>query len=389
MSDQLSAIGFDAKRALSNATGLGNYSRFVLNAVAQASPASRLVLFAPKADPGRMARIADFAALPQVSLITPHTPMQRRLSGLWRISGIAGDIRRADLSVFHGLSNELPLTIRRAATPSVVTIHDLIWRRIPGDYAFVDRKLYDLKYGRSARNADRIIAISRCTARDIVNDFGVDPDKIDFIYQGCDPAFVPATDTDIARVRKKYRLGDNPYIVAVGTVQSRKNQLLALKSLRGIDADVRLVIVGRHTSYARRLYEYLNRHPELAGRVTFVTDAPFGDLPALYSGAILSAYPSRYEGFGLPVIESLACHTPVIAATGSCLEEAGGDGALYVDPDDDEAFALQASNIICDDALRTQLISNGTKHIAQFNPETFARLTLDSYRRAISTHNNT
>lgn len=378
-------VAVDAKRALRNTTGLGNYSRCLIGSLASLPIANELLLLCP---PGADTRLVEsLLDSRKVSLEAGQGPGARHLHAYWRSYGISSDIRRLRPDVYHGLSNELPLNIASAGVPSVVTIHVVIWRRFPSDYSAVDRRLYDLKYGRSARNATRVIAISECTARDLVCDFGIPREKIDVVYQDCDRSFTRASAEDIARVRSAYGIGDNPYVVAVGTVQGRKNQLLAVKGLRALPSDVKLVIVGRRTDYAREIDAYIAAHPELRDRVLWLVGVPFADLPALYSGAVFSSYTSRYEGFGIPLVESLRCRVPVIAATGSCLEEAGGPGAFYADPDNEEQWAQYARRLLDDSELRDTMAREGYSHTDIFGSKNFACDTMRSYRRAIAEFN--
>jgi len=379
-------IGFDAKRALCNNTGLGNYSRYVLRAFAEnraEDPGMSMVLFSPKAPGDGLKRINNILDDGVAEIATPHHAIHRRFGALWRTWAVTGDIKARGIDIYHGLSNELPLTLAKSTIPAVVTVHDVIWRRIPGDYNPIDRRLYDFKYGRSMRQADRIIAISQCTADDIVSDFGIDPARIDVIRQGCDSSFTPRTHAEISAIRDTYGLGTAPYIISVGTVQSRKNQLLAVKALPMIPHDVNLAIIGRHTPYAREITDFLSTRPDLRKRVFFLTSVPFIHLPALYSGAVCSAYVSRYEGFGIPLIESLSCGTPCIGATGSCLKEAAGDGALYCSPDSPEEFAAHACAIIESQQLHDTLAHNGRRHIAALNTTSFVSLTRECYNKAI------
>lgn len=188
-----------------------------------------------------------------------------------------------------------------------------------------------------------MIAISECTKRDLVADFGIDPSKIDVIYQGVDPIFSLDINTERRQeVRAKYSLPEH-YIACVGTVQPRKNQLLVVRALARLPKNVHLVIVGRMDgAYADSVRLEIERLG-LSDRVKHLQGVPFADLPYIYADADTSVYPSRYEGFGLPVVESLTVGTPVVAATGSCLEEAGGDGAVYVNPDDADSLASNSS----------------------------------------------
>lgn len=375
-------IGFDGKRALRNMTGLGNYSRYAITAIAANFPRTDNIVYAAGKPCERY--MQSVGQCDNVRIVGPDTTFDRMLPSLWRTTYMARQAADADVDVFHGLSNELPLTINKIGVPSVLTVHDVIWRRVPQDYKSLDRSIYDYKYGRSARIADRVIAISECTKRDLVNDFGIDPDKIDVIYQGYDPCFAPATSDAVAAVRARYGLPER-YIVAVGTVQSRKNQLAAVRALRGLPADISLAIVGRRTDYARQIDGFVASNG-LGNRVIWLPDVSYDDLPALYTGALASVYMSRYEGFGLPVLESIACGTPVLAATGSCLEEAGGKGALYVAPDDTDAAVDALRRLTDDQYLRTKLAEYGMRHIRNFTMTNFAKQTMTAYRMAILSH---
>lgn len=375
-------IAFDAKRALLNFTGLGNYSRYAIEALAEYFPQNHYELYTHKLkDDSRVRHILD---IPNTTPVLPDTRMGRALPALWRLAiGITNRLKRGDIDIFHGLSNELPFDIARSGIPSVVTIHDLIFRRIPANYKPIDRKLYDFKFRRAANIATRVIAISERTKLDLMELYDIDPAKIDVIYQGCSPLFT----SDIApamiqHVRNIYNLPQR-YITMVGTVEQRKNQILAVKALPDIPHEVKLVIVGRERNgYGKEIADMVQKL-HLSNRVIHLTGVPTEHLPTIYNQAEIAAYPSRYEGFGLPVIEALSCGTPVIAATGSCLEEAGGAGALYVNPDSPEEFAKAACTILDDETLRNNLIEAGRAHIARFNRRNFAEQVTATYHRAI------
>ena len=374
-------IGFDAKRAVCNNTGLGNYSRLVIDVLSLYFPKNDYRLYSPvdrKND-----RLEPLLSRENVEMVFPDTAMGRKLSSLWRVGSVSSQLCRDNVDLFHGLSNELPLSIAKSGIPSVVTIHDLIFRHFPQYYKPIDRTIYDYKFRKAAENASRVIAISECTRNDIVEMYGIDPKKIDVVYQGCDPLFqVPVTLEARQRVKEKYNLPER-FIVAVGTVESRKNQLLAVKALRGLPDDVKLVIVGRRTAYATEIDNYIASQRGLASRVMFLEGVPFIDLPVIYALAQVSSYTSRFEGFGIPVIEALSVGTPVIAATGSCLEEAGGKGGVYVDPDNvdqyiEEARVLLDSRYHCD-----KLVELGRRHIKKFNLDNFAKGIMTTYNKAI------
>ena len=157
---------------------------------------------------------------------------------------------------------------------------------VGGTGLYIDALIYDYKFRKAAENASRVIAISECTRNDIVEMYGIDPKKIDVVYQGCDPLFqAPVTLEARQRVKEKYNLPER-FIVAVGTVESRKNQLLAVKALRGLPDDVKLVIVGRRTAYATEIDNYIASQRGLASRVMFLEGVPFIDLPVIYALAV-------------------------------------------------------------------------------------------------------
>jgi len=374
-------IGYDAKRAVQNMTGLGNYSRLVIGSMAALYPDNRYVLLAPRMCENP--RLDPVLMRENVETFTPGGAVTGRLTAWWRSVEMVHDWPRLGLDLYHGLSNEIPLTASLAPCPTVVTIHDLIWHRIPGDYAPVDRRLYELKYRRSARIATRVIAISERTKADMISDWNIPADKIDVVYQGCDPIFSkPVSSIDRSRVRELYDLPGR-FVITVGTVQSRKNQLLAVRALAHLPADVSLAIVGGTVGRYKDDIERFISAEGLQGRVRWLENVSFDHLPALYSAAEFSSYTSRYEGFGIPVLESLSVGTPVIACTGSCLEEAGGEGAVYVNPDDAEAYAAAANKILSEYNYRDCLARKGLRHAARFTPAAFASAIMKTYAKAI------
>lgn len=370
-------VGFDAKRAFTNHTGLGNYSRYVINTLSRYFPDCHYRLYAPK-------ETHNFAMdrLRKQDNITLSFPkgLYTHFPSLWRMKGIPADLRRDGIQLYHGLSNELPLGIQKTNIRTVVTIHDLIFLRYPQFYKAADRAIYAGKFKHACRMADTVIAISECTKRDIVYYFDINPGKVQVIYQGCDVSFGKQLPFEERRqICGKYRL-PNTYILNVGTIENRKNLLLAVKALQYTDGQIHLVAVGRETPYTREVKEYAAKHG-LEKRIHLLSGIPLADLPALYQSAAVFVYPSIFEGFGIPVIEALHSGIPVIAATGSCLEEAGGTHSIYVDPADEKQLADAVNRVVADDALRTDMITAGKKHVARFDDRLLASKIMDLYKK--------
>lgn len=374
-------IGFDAKRIVRNATGLGSYSRTLVNDLQKILPeGTEMRLYAP--DKGRDELRGQVRENGSVKFVYPQGCSTRLSRDIWRISGIVKDLRRDGVQLFHGLTGELPMGIKKAGIKTVVTIHDLIFMHHPEYYNWLDTKIYAWKFFRTCREADRIIAISECTKRDVMRFGGVDPSKIDVIYQSCSTEYkVRESEKKLQQVHTDYMLPDR-YIVNVGTIEERKNILLAVKALHMLPDDVSLVIVGRSTPYAAKVMDYVEKN-NLTGRVKMLHGVPHDDLPSIYQMAEACVYPSRYEGFGLPVIEAIQSGLPVVACTGSCLEEAGGNDTIYVNPDDVYGMAEAVRQVLRGAEGREQRIERSMQYIRRFEGNNVAQSVLDVYRRLV------
>ncbi len=372
-------IGFDAKRAARNNTGLGNYSRFIITLLTKYSPRNRYYLYTPASRRTRLlSQVSD-----HTKVCYPHTSFWRRCQSLWRIWGVTRVIAQERIDLFHGLSNELPLNIRRAKhTRSIVTIHDLIFMRYPRYYRFFDRMIYRYKFRKACRNADRIIAVSHCTKRDIIDYWGIPSDKIDVVYQGCADDFKrPVSEKLLRSVREKYELPEQ-FILYVGSIEERKNLLLAVRALRRLNLPVKLVAIGKRTAYTQRVEQYISTY-QMENSVTLLTGISTQELPAFYRLATVFVYPSFFEGFGIPILEALCCGTPVIAAKGSCLEEAGGPDSLYVDPNNPDELTQALERVLDDPHLRRRMIDEGLTHAHRFDDEQLFRNLYNVYEKTL------
>ena len=357
-------IGFDAKRIVRNGTGLGSYGRTLVNDLAQRQDLA-LRLYAP--DKGRDDLRSQIVERPNVSFCYPHFSSSIHLpSSWWRMKGVVTDLQRDGVQLYHGLSGELPIGIRKSGIRSVVTIHDLIFLRHPEFYNWVDTKIYAWKFRQTLREADHVIAISECTKRDILYYGDIDEQKISIVYQSFSPRFsVEVSEEQRTQVRSAYQLPQR-YILNVGSIEARKNILQAVQALLLLPDDVALVMVGRHTPYTDQVLQYVREH-HLEERVRVLHGVPDEHLPMLYALAESFVYPSVYEGFGIPIIEAISCGLPVVACSGSCLEEAGGPDSLYVQPGNVEAMAAAIRLTLVGAEGRELRIENSKKYIRRFS----------------------
>lgn len=323
-------IGFDAKRLFLNNTGLGNYSRTLVQNLKKHAPQHEYALFSPIINE----TYPNFNS----GNYSIHTPNQK-LNPFWRSWGIQQQLQSSSLDIYHGLSNELPIGIQKIKKlQSVVTIHDLIFKKLPQTYPIIDRNIYHWKVKKALQAADKIIAISESTKRDIIDYYGTPDSKIELIYQACHPIFYSPTLTEqspslrhVEHVEHQKAL-ENGYILVVGGLGKRKNldQVLKAQALLPKDLQIPILLVGKgkpSKTLGRQLEDVIE-NKLLYWRKDI--DSML-NLKQLYQKATMVVYPSVYEGFGLPVVEALLCKTPIITATNSSLREAGGQAAWYAD----------------------------------------------------------
>lgn len=371
-------IGFDAKRAAQNRTGLGNYSRFVIRILSEKFAGNQYHLYTPK--PHRMPYLQEIPTLKHLFLHFPPQGIWSRLRSLWRVWGITKDIQKDGIQIFHGLSNELPLNI---GTPEqrkmkaggkgckyIVTVHDLIFIHTPQYYHWIDRQIYNFKFRRACQCADRVIAVSEYTKQEIMHYYHTPESKIDVVYQGCDPVFSQEIEEGkLQEVKARYQLPDK-FVLYVGSIEERKNLMLVAKAMAELNrrAAIHVVAVGRRTAYVDQIQDFLKAQG-IDHLFHFYHQVPYADLPSFYKWASTFAYPSRIEGFGIPLLEAISSGVPAIGCTGSCLEEAGGPNSIYVNPDDAKGMADAILRTCTDETLRQHMISEGKKYALNFSDE--------------------
>lgn len=360
-------IGFDSKRVFNNFTGLGNYSRFVIDALTDNYPDNQYLLYTPKIKQHpEVKKYLDFEI---------KQPSKGKSGSWWRTFSIADDIVNDKLDVYHGLSNELPLR-KTPGVKTVVTVHDLIFLRFPEYYGMINVSIYKWKLKKACQSADVIVAVSQQTANDLKDFLGVDEKKLHVVYQGCHPSFF--TKGSVEDVRRKYNL-PNEFLLYVGTIEKRKNAGLIIKALSLMKNKVPVVLVGRPTKYMAELEDLIENYG-VRDYVKFIHNASFIDLPALYQAASVFIYPSVFEGFGIPIVEAIACGVPVITSNGSCFSEAGGPHCIYVTPSNPEELADSITMVLENSTLRATMVDGSKTYITKFAPAVIATELMKLYR---------
>jgi glycosyltransferase involved in cell wall biosynthesis len=373
-------IGFDAKRAYHNATGLGNYSRTLILSLAEYYPENHYFLFNTKPS-DRFSMEA-----PGLHEVLPSGMINRALPSLWRSSRVKKDLLKNQIDIYHGLSHEIPFGIQRSGIKSVVTIHDLIFEKYPEQFNPVDVLIYRRKFRYACEKSNLIIAVSEQTKRDISEVYGISQDKIRVCYQSCRPDFFDEPEESFLRsARQKFGLPEQFYLY-VGSIIERKNLHRIIEALRELNpADqLPLVVIGSGNAYREKVVQLI-KQSGLEEKVIFLSERKQGpitekDLPALYKMATALIYPSLYEGFGIPVLEALATGTPVITSKTSCLPEAGGPASLYADPLDSTDIARAMEKIMRDTSLRSLMAEQGREHAKKFSRKKAASDVMDVYR---------
>lgn len=373
-------IGFDAKRLYNNFTGLGNYSRTLVNDLHTHYPGEELHLYSPKI---RHSPETDFF-LNQPDL---HTHLHSGFgSAYWRTFSIKKDLKKDGIELYHGLSHEIPVGIQHTPIKSVVTIHDIIYKTYPDMFPAIDRLIYDRKFRYSCKHADKIIAISECTKNDIIRYFGTPADKIEVIYQAINPIFYRMQDAEEARQTvDSYRIPED-FLLYVGSINSRKNLLSVVKAYALLPSDLQipLVIIGKGGQYKDEVLKYAASRQLMSKLILIDNLHDSKTLQAFYQRAKLFVFPSVYEGFGLPVTEALLSKTPVLTSNQSSLPEAGGPAPVYVSPYDIEAIAEGITHTLCDTAARAKMIEAGFEYARQkFDPRTLITQVHDLYKQLL------
>ena len=365
-------IAIDASRTVvARRTGTERYSLELIRALLRIRPAHEYLLY--------------FNQAPPPDLIPPGAHWAARVipqTRLWTHLRLSRTLAEDRPNVLFVPAHVLPI---RHPPRSVVTVHDLGFHFYPEAHPVTSRLYLELSTRWAARQATRLIAVSEHTARDLERVYAVPRERIRVVYEGVDLTFRPVREgAAVEQVRQRYEIDSRPYLLAVGTLQPRKNLSGLLRALRILldgGAVLQLVLVGQAGWGTTALETELDRlalrpHVRLTGYV------PDEDLPALYSGALAYVQPSFYEGFGLTVLEAMACGAPVIAANSSSLPEVVGGAGLLVDPLRPAEIAAAIQRLVESSYLRSQLAAAGPRRAAEFTWERCARETLSALEEA-------
>ncbi|MBL0355915.1 MAG: glycosyltransferase family 4 protein [Chitinophagaceae bacterium] len=379
-------IGFDAKRAFQNSTGLGNYSRSLIAGLAAQFPEHQYTLFAPK-----QTGLFNTTTFTNIDIVLPQTKFDRSFPALWRRSRVVKDISRNGIDIFHGLSNELPAGIEKSGAKSVITVHDLIFEKYPETYHFEQRYTHRWKMKQACEVADAIIAASSQTKQDLIGYYKIPADKIFVCYQNCSPLFERQWDEEEKnRIKKKYQLPDQ-FFLFVSSVTKRKKLIDACKALTLLKntSPIPLVVIGDGKKEKEEVKKYLIEN-KLDHQVIFLNEllqakeAGFtssADFPGIYQQALALVYPSVFEGFGIPLLEAMWSGLPVISSNSSCLPEVTGDAALYFSPGDVETLAAHMLRISKDTELINSLKVDGLKRAVLFTSKKHAESVMKVYQQ--------
>ena len=331
----------------------------------------------------REAGIEPLAGLEHIPAHTISLGYKPWRMAVWagQVAGIGFNRLVPGATLFHA-AEHLLLPLR--GVPTVLTVHDLIFRRYPQHHKPLNRWYLNATLPLYCRRADHIIAVSEQTKRDVMAAYGVPADKISVIYEAADARFRPQPAEAVAEVRARYRLPDR-YLLFVGTIEPRKNLgrvLAAFERLHAEGLTDALVIVGKRGWLYDDFFARLEQSP-VKRAVLFPGFVPDADLPAIYAGAQALAFPSEFEGFGLPVLEAMACGAPVVCSNSSSLPEVAGDAALRVDPADTDAITAALRRVVADADLAAELARRGVAQAARFSWQRAAAETLAVYWQLI------
>ena len=365
-------IGIDFTSAARERAGIGRYARELIRALARGDRANQYVLFVPRDAQDDLLQF-DW---PSNFSIRRAPLTERYLAALWHRARVPLPIEWfvGNVAVLYSPDFILPPTRARR---KIVTVHDLSYVRVPECFPAPLLNYLNRAVPPSVARADLILADAASTQRDLIDAYRVPREKIKVLYSGVDARFGPEV-AEESQARVRALTNNQPYLLAVGTLQPRKNYVRLIEAFAKIlnsqlsISNLQLVIAGGRGWMCDDVFAAVERL-NVRDRVLFPDFVSDDDLPALYAGATLFIYPSLYEGFGLPIAEAMACGAPVVTSDASSLPEVAGDAAVYFDPRDTDAIVDAMRRALMDAALRTALRAKGFVQVKKFSWERAAR----------------
>jgi glycosyltransferase involved in cell wall biosynthesis len=369
------SVYVDVSAAVHAKAGIGRYAGSLARALVAQAP-DRFALFYNRTGGTRPPE--GLETVPARTIRAGYKP--------WRMAVWMGQLARVgfnrlvpDAELFHATEHLLP-PLR--GVPTVLTVHDMIFKLFPEHQKLLNYWYLNMTMPLYCRRAGAILTVSEASKRDIVRHYTLAPERVTVIHEAASPEFAPAEPSVVDEARRRYGLPEG-FLLHVGTIEPRKNLTRLIEALQQLrEAGLRIPLVL--TSSKGWLYDEFFRRLEaldVQDAVHFTGYVPTADLPLLYNAATVVVTPSVYEGFGLPVLEAMACGIPVVSSSSSSLPEIGGDAAVYFDPYDVEAMASAIRAVWTDAELRADLQERGLVQAARFSWDRAARETLGVYQR--------
>jgi glycosyltransferase involved in cell wall biosynthesis len=370
-------ITIDVSAAVNGRAGLGRYAASLSRAVDALKP-GQIRLFANKTPQAQ--ELPDLAHIPLDAIRVGYKPWRMAIL-LSQMAGIGFNRLVPDAALFHA-TEHLLMPLHRTST--VLTVHDLIYRLFPAHHKRLNYWYLNLAMPLYVQRASHIITVSQNTKSDLMRLYGTPAEKISVVYEAPSPNFASQPEARIEAVREKYRLPER-YLVTLGTIEPRKNLprlVEALAALRRNDSGLHLVVIGAKGWLYEDFFTAIDTFDQ-AEAVMFPGFVPDADLPALLGEALAAVQPSLYEGFGLPVLEAMACGTPVACSATSSLGEIAEDAALTFDPESVDEIVDVLGRLTNDSGLRDSLRESGLRRAAEFSWERAAAETWAVYQRVL------
>ncbi len=370
-------IGIMGRSLRAQQAGVGRYTRNLIEAMCEEFPGNNPTVFLTQ----------DHTALSRQDFTPVRAPFptpNEYTRAFWEQTVVPREVHRRKIDLYHSPNYILPLALR---CPSVVTVHDVIFRSQPGFHRWQSRLYLSFFTAWAVRRANRLIAVSHTTAQELARCYPEAADKTEVIYQGIDPIFQTRPTPEQIRAFKREKGIEQPYILFVGTLEPRKNLERLLEAYRrlveGWPLPHHLVICGAVGWHTRPLQRVL-AHTSVRHRIRLTGYVPHEELPLWYAAADLFVYPSLFEGFGLPPLEAMACRTPVVTSATASLPEVVDDAAVLVPPTDTDAITEAMARVLSCPELADRLRDSGQRRVRQFAWQTTARRVKELYARVLA-----